>query len=213
VKQRKSILLAGMALLALVAGVAAGWINDQFTAPQPPKLKAATALLGQAKPLPPFSLVDDQGQTFDNRQLAGRWSFLFFGYAHCPDICPATLQTMDAVLRSIGKHGHARDTQVVFVSIDPQRDTPTKLRAYVNYFNPRFVGVTGKQAALGDLTEALGILRMRLPQTKGEYLMNHSASILLVGPSGKQVAQFSAPHKAQWVASDFEALRNYYEQG
>jgi protein SCO1 len=211
-KHRKSLLLASIALLALLAGAAAGWISERLSEPQPPQLQAATALGKQPKPLPAFSLVDDTGKAFDNDRLAGRWSFLFFGYTHCPDICPATLSTLDAAIQSIADQGGAQDTQVVFVSVDPQRDTPEKLKEYVNYFNPKFVGVTGKQAALERLTRALGILHMRVPNpnSRGAYLVDHSASILLINPEGKLVALYGAPYKARWLASDFQKLRDYY---
>jgi protein SCO1/2 len=210
---RKFGLLAGSALLALIAGVAAGWMTEQISAPQPPRLASATALLNQTKPLPVFSLVDDKGHTFNNARLAGHWSFLFFGYTHCPDVCPTTLSILNKAMRSIARQGDAANTQVVFVSIDPQRDTPNTLKGYLHYFNPKFVGVTGRPAAVNALTSALGIPHARIadPSGHGNYLVDHSASILLIGPQGKLVALFSAPQKAPLLASDFHKLRSYYE--
>lgn len=209
---RKFILFAGIALLA---GAAAGWINGRIVAPQSLHLRAATALREQAKPLPAFELTDEAGNVFDNSRLAGRWSFLFFGYTHCPDICPTTLSTLDQAMQSLAEQGFAANTQVVFVSVDPKRDTPAKLKDYVDYFNPKFVGVSGGRYALNRLTRGLGILHTRVPNPdhEGAYLMDHSASILLISPQGELVALFSAPHKADWLALDFHELRDYYEQG
>jgi len=213
-KPRKPILLASIALLALLVGVAAGWINQQINAPQAPKLQFATALLEQARPLPSFSLLDDTGKRFNNARLAGKWSFLFFGYTHCPDICPTTLATLNEAMQTVGDRGDAGGTQIVFVSIDPQRDTPEKLKDYVRYFNPKFVGVTGGQRALDRLTRALGIIHTRVPDPNGgnDYLMDHSASIILIDPKGEVAALFSPPFKARQLAGDFHKLRDYYQQ-
>lgn len=212
-QRRKSIRLSGIALLALFGGVAAAWITDRIGTPRPPQLQAATPLLSQAKPLPAFQLTDSAGQPFDNSRLAGHWSWMFFGYTYCPDICPTTLATLNTAMQLIAGQGGVEDTQIVFVSVDPERDTPKKLKEYVDYFNPGFIGVTGRAPEIDELTRALGILHTRVPSPSGDgaYLMDHSASILLIGPEGKLVALFSVPHKAQWLASDFEKLRDYYE--
>jgi protein SCO1/2 len=211
---RKSILWIGLALLAVLAGAATGWITGGMDIQQPLNLQAATALQDQAMPLPHFSLVDDAGKTFDNERLAGKWSFMFFGYTRCPDVCPTTLAVLDAAMRKIAARDHARNAQVVFVSVDPRRDTPDALKQYVEYFDPAFVGVTGKGRALDGFLRALGIPHARFADPNGgPYLVDHSASILLVGPDGRLVALFSAPHKAELLASDFLRLRDYHEQG
>jgi protein SCO1/2 len=208
------MLFATIALVALLTGAAAGWISERIGSWRPLPLQAATALEEQAKPVPPFSLVDDSGKVFDNSRLAGRWTFMFFGYTHCPDICPTTLSILDEAHRSIGKRGMGANTQVAFVSVDPKRDTPGKLKEYVDYFNPEFVGVTGNQPALNELTRALGILHSKVPNPSGgAYLMDHSASILLIAPSGELVALFSAPHKPDLLVRDFHKLRDYYDRG
>ncbi|MGH8502668.1 MAG: SCO family protein [Gammaproteobacteria bacterium] len=206
-------MFAAIAVLALGIGGVAGWVNERLGA-QLPRLDAATALLDQAKPVPRFSLVDDQGRAFDNARLDGRWSFMFFGYTHCPDICPATLSTLNTAMRAVGKQGGAADTQVVFVSVDPRRDTPATLEDYVKFFNPAFTGVTGSQRELIHLTRELGIIHTTLsyPQGADNYLVDHSASILLIDPEGKLAAVFSVPHRAQTIASDFHKLRSYYDE-
>lgn len=213
-KRRKSILIFSIALLALIAGAAAGWITQRLNTPALPRLEVATALLDQPRPLPQFNLIDGAGDTFDKQDLQGRWSFLFFGYTHCPDVCPTTLATMNEALRAIKVSAGTPNPQVVFVSVDPQRDTPAKLKRYVDYFNPTFVGATGEPAALNKLTRALGIVHAKLPGERiGEnYLVDHSASILLINPQGELAALFSAPHRAKAIAGDFERLRAYEAQ-
>lgn len=211
---KKSIVFAGVALLALVIGLGAGWVKERMGAPRPPHLEAATALLDQARPLPAFSLIDEQGEPFDNARLKGHWSFVFFGYTHCPDICPSTLSTLDTALRTAAAHGDADRAQVVFVSVDPRRDNPATLKDYVKFFNPEFTGVTGNEQALGKLTRSLGVIHMTLPRPGdgNNYLVDHSASVLLIGPQGRLVALFGAPHRAKVLASDFHKLRGYYER-
>lgn len=211
---RKSILLVSIALLALIGGLAAGWITNNAGAPKAPQLRVATPLLDQAKPLPPFKLVDDAGSSFDNADLKGRWSLLFFGYTHCPDVCPTTLSTLNRAVRSFDDSRAANAPRVVFVSVDPERDSPDTLARYVKFFNPKFTGVTGKPDALNELTRPLGILHARLPGAeKGDgYLVDHSASILLIDPNGALAALFGAPHRAALIAADFRRLREYYEQ-
>ncbi len=203
-----------MALLAVLAGAATGWITSRIGTQQPLSLQAATALREHAKPLPHFSLVDDTGNRFDNGRLAGKWSFMFFGYTRCPDICPTTLAVLEDAMEQIASRGAAKDAQVVFVSVDPQRDTPDTLKQYVDYFDPAFVGVTGERRALDGFLSALGIPHARFSDPNGgPYLVDHSASILLVSPAGELVALFSAPHKAELLAGDFLRLRKYYQQG
>ncbi len=211
---RKPILLSGIALLALISGLAVGWIANNVGAPEMSQLRVATALVDQAKVLPRFKLVDDAGRSFDNADLKGHWSLLFFGYTHCPDICPTTLSTLNQVLQSYQGSAKTDAPQVVFVSVDPERDSPAKLRQYVEYFNPKFTGVTGHPDALDKLTRALGILHMRLPHSKNDhgYLVDHSASILLIDPQGALTALFSAPHRPALIAADLRRLRDHYEQ-
>lgn len=165
----------------------------------------ATVLQG-SKPLAAFTLTDQRGQPFTESSLRGRWSFLFFGYTYCPDVCPMTLLTfsrMAGMLPSV-----AAPYQVVFVSIDPERDTPARLADYVSYFNPAFLGVTGSDAELTNLTRQLGILYFKAESKEdgAGYLMDHSASVILVDPEGRFHALFSAPHDPREIAEDFAKI-------
>ncbi len=213
-KYRKSILLVAIALLALIGGLLAGWMTNDLGAPKLPQLRVATALADQAKALPPFKLVDDAERSFDKADLKGHWSLLFFGYTHCPDICPTTLSTLNQVVQSYDASDKVDAPQVIFVSVDPERDSPDKLRQYVKYFNPKFTGVTGNPIELNKLTRALGILHMRLPNSNNGdgYLVDHSTSILLIDPKGALTALFSAPHRPALIAADLRRLRDHYEQ-
>ena len=208
--------LAIVAALALLAGATASWLFSQTNGSNnAPTLKAATALLEQARPLPSFSLVDQNGRQFGNEQLQGHWSFMFFGYTHCPDVCPTTLATLNDTLNAIAQNNDQRNTQVVFVSVDPERDSHKQLKSYIEYFNPEFIGLTGNPSELDGLASSLGILRAKVenPADPANYLVDHSATVLLIGPEGQLVALFSAPHEAVTLADDFHNLRRYYEEG
>ena len=144
--------IAVVALLALAIGFLASW----YVASQRPiELEAGRYFAEQARALPAFELVDHDNRAFRRDDLDGHWSLLFFGYTHCPDICPITLQTLaDAVARI--DDADVRDAlRVYFVSVDPERDTPAQLAGYVTYFNADFTGLTAPLGQLQTLTRAL----------------------------------------------------------
>ncbi|MEN8213404.1 MAG: SCO family protein [Pseudomonadota bacterium] len=194
--------------LALAAG-AVLWLQLSGPAAPPPvdsgmKTRSAT-VLPQLKTLPHFSLTDQHGRPFTNENLQGRWTFLSFGYTHCPDICPTTLAMLTAMEKQLQASAGSIPYQIVFVSIDPERDTQQRLAEYIAYFNPEFLGVTGDDSALQRLTQPLGILYAKVTTEKSamEYVMDHSASIILVDPQGRYHALFSPPHEAVSMAQDF----------
>lgn len=202
-------------LFVLIAGaaVAAGlWFGATtfrgLSSPVPVTLQQGT-LLGQPRLLADFALIDQDGQPFTLASLQGGWTFLSIGYTQCPDVCPMTLATLDAVARRIAEAADGRRVEarprILFVSVDPERDTPERLAQYVRYFNPGFLGATGDEIQLRALTAQLGLpyARVEGQDTAMGYLMDHSASILLVDPQGRLTAIFSTPHDAGAMASDF----------
>ncbi len=213
---RRMLYLIGAAAIAMAAGIGTSWLisNPARTNPAP-QLQSATPLLDQGRPLLDFSLQDHNGKPFGNAQLADRWSFLFFGYTHCPDICPTTMATLNAAMQTIAGNGDAENTQVVFVSVDPERDDVQQLSQYVPYFNKDFIGVTGQTEEIDRFTSYLGILHAKSPNPNDpdNYLVDHGVSVLLIDPRGLLVAVFGAPHHANRIAGDFHELRLYYEKG
>ena len=121
----------------------------------PPELQGV--LRPEPKPLRTFELSDQYRQAFDLERLKGKWSFVFFGYTYCPDICPTTLSALTGVVKQLQEDPQGlTNIQVVFVSVDPQRDTPDVLEAYLKYFNEAFQGVTGAQQDIDSLTRQFG---------------------------------------------------------
>ena len=180
--------------------------------PQPPQLKQGT-LLPSAKAIADFQLTDQHGKPFTRNNLVGKWSFAFFGYTHCPDVCPTSLSMLAQVMKKLEKDS-TLDTlpQVIFVSVDPERDTPELLAQYLPYFNPDFIGVTGDPQQLLLLTRQLGIMYGKVPADNADdYLVDHSASIILFDPDGNFLALFGMPHDPDLIAQEFVAIKNYYE--
>ena len=180
--------------------------------PQPPQLKQGT-LLPSAKAIADFQLTDQHGKPFTRNNLMGKWSFAFFGYTHCPDVCPTALSMLAQVMKKLEKDSTLNTLpQVIFVSVDPERDTPELLAQYLPYFNPDFIGVTGDPQQLLPLTRQLGIMYGKAPgDNADDYLVDHSASIILFDPDGNFLALFGMPHDPDLIAQEFVAIKNYYE--
>lgn len=211
--RNRKLLLAGA--LAAAVGLTAGFFLSHVVAHRSNEQQAnIPGFLGpQLKTLRTFRLVDQNEHPFDLERLQGKWTFLFFGYTHCPDVCPVTLAVLQQVAKNL-KAGPtaARDVQVVFVSVDPQRDTPARLGEYVRYFDDDFLGVTGTAADLAELTRQLGIVHMRSEPTEdGNYLVDHTAAILLTDPEARWVGVFTAPHGAREITERYQEIRAVVE--
>src|SRR5713101_1808605 len=166
-------------------------------------------LLPYPKPLTAFAFTDQENRVFDLSRLKGKWSFLFFGYTHCPDICPTTLAVLARAHGNIVKSTvGAKDVQFVFISVDPDRDTASKLRQYVTFFDATFLGVTGDNAQLGNLAGQLGAA-YELAITPGveNYPVYHSAAVFLVDPRARYHAVFAPPLDAESISERFKVLR------
>ena len=209
--QGKSLSLWLIALTALVAGALLASLLRQ--PPNPPELSQGTTRLEPPRVLQPFALTDHQGAPFELDRLRGHWTYLFFGYTHCPDVCPTTLSSLNQVARKIDAlPGSAPSPQYIFVSIDPQRDTPEQLAKFVPYFNPAFVGVTGTPDAVDAMTRQLSVAYLKVDTDRPDgYLMDHTAAILLIDPQARLHALMSPPFETAGLAQDFEKLRLYYE--
>jgi protein SCO1/2 len=199
------ILVAAIVLAGIIAGAAAArflWRGEGAA----PALEQAV-LFSETRPLPDIELVDQAGRPFGAAQLRGRWTFLFFGFVNCPDICPTTLATLAAARKSLADLPPAGQPAVALVSVDPGRDTPEVLARYVAHFDPSFSGVTGSAEAIDALAAALGVAVMIGPPAEdGSYSVDHSAAIFLVNPEGRVAALFSAPHEAAMIARDFRQI-------
>ncbi len=194
---------------ALVIAAAFFWMLPEKTV-VPPELQGV--LRPGPQPLQAFELTDQQQQPFSLEQLQGKWSFVFFGYTYCPDICPTTLSTLTGVAWKLRNDPQdLADTQVIFVSVDPQRDTPDVIAGYLKYFDESFQGITGTQGDIENLARQFGAGYMNEPETTpGQYLVSHTSSIFLVDPQGQLIASFSPPHNADTITEQFLQIRSLF---
>lgn len=208
-RARSLVLTAVVAIVAIAAGMLLA--RTLFGPDRHVGMGLAKAtLLQPPRPLPAFSLLDQSGAPFGNAQLAGHWSLLFFGFTHCPDVCPTTLGLLAQVEKQLASHGSVPAPQVVLISVDPERDTPPQLASYVKFFSSTFTGVTGKPAAVAELTRAMGVPVAKTPLPDGadggDYTVDHSAVIFVIDPQGAMRAIFSAPHITDVIVSDFRHI-------
>ena len=205
-----------LVIVAIVATMLGTWFSMRVFVPANAHISAVPAIvsgtwLSPTRSLPKFNLVDHDNKPFTLARLKHKWTFLFFGYTHCPDVCPNTLTTLKVMSAELEKT-NAKDmshTQFVFVSVDPKRDSPEKLKSFTQYFNKRFIGVTGPHAELEKLTNSLGILfSVEKNPKNGNYLVDHSAHIILVNPQGHFQAVFPYPQKVRNLISDYKSIMN-----
>jgi len=194
-----------LVLAAALAGLATAWFT--IKRPGAPLALEQATLLDAARTLPQFELVDQAGRAFQRDSLRGHWTLLFFGFTNCPDVCPTTLAALAELRRKLADLPSSDLPAVVFVSVDPGRDTPEVLGRYVGHFDTHFLGVTGPSAALEVLTHNLGVAVAIGPVPEdGNYTVDHSAAIFLIDPSAAFTAVFGSPHLADVIARDYRSI-------
>jgi protein SCO1/2 len=164
-------------------------------------------VLPEPRVLPDVELVDEHAAPFRRADFAGSWSFIYFGYTFCPDVCPLALIELATLKRKLAAELPAATIEFYLVSIDPQRDTPERLREYVNYFDPTFHGLTGSLAALQALADATSSVFF-VPEGQGSdnYLVDHSSNVILLNPAGQLHAILTPPHTPEQLAGDFARI-------
>ena len=191
----------GAAIIAMLWGSYLTW---RILTP-PPQVQTATVLPVAAE-LAEFSLLDQHGNTFTRGNFAGHWNLVFFGFTHCPDICPLTLQVLASARQSLADSAAAALPRIVLVSVDPERDTPELIGQYVSHFGTGIVGVTGELAEVRKLTEGLGIYFEKSNVGDDNYSVDHSAVVVVIDPDGRFRALFSAPHLAEHFVHDLPII-------
>lgn len=209
-RRNRSVITTGV-LLTAILGIAAGvfFKSPQTTQESAQEYPAPAALLDQPRPLTPFQLTAHDQKPLNIERLKGKWTLLFFGYTHCPDICPTTLTELAQMAQQL-EPAILKDTQFVFVSVDTLRDTPATLAEYVGYFDTHFIGATGDLEALSVLVKQLESKFSLGKDPMGEPIVNHSSAILLIDPQVRYYAHLVAPHYADEIREQYLALRNYY---
>jgi len=192
-KVRVRLLLAVAALAASVGGY---WLAQQLDSAGP-RLTSVT-WLPQPKAVRDFALTDTTGSSFTRASLVGAPSLVFFGFTRCPDVCPATLLE----LAQVRKAAALPTLRVVFVSVDPQRDTPALLGTYVHAFDPAFLGLTGAARSIASMAADFGVAVNRVELPGGDSTLDHSAVVFLLDARARVVAVFTPPFEASPLAAD-----------
>jgi cytochrome oxidase Cu insertion factor (SCO1/SenC/PrrC family) len=183
--------------LLLAAALAGGLLwHESETVPG----LGRSVITGQADVGGPFRLTDQNGKAVSDTDFRGRYMLIYFGYSFCPDVCPTTLSVMAQALDKLG--GESRRVTPIFITIDPERDTPQVLGDYMKAFGPNFVGLTGSAAAIKDAEKKYRVYAVKKPLEKGGYGMDHSSVMYLMGPDGKMISFYDEAISPDDLAKD-----------
>lgn len=174
-------------------------------------VKIEGTLLPTAKEMGDFQFTSHHNEPFSKENLKGHWTMLFFGFTNCGYVCPTTLTELNKMYQILQKDLPEKSLpQVVLVSVDPERDTVQRMNDYIVAFNPKFIGIRADIAETERLENQLHIAAMKVPMegNPDQYMINHSAEILLLNPEGNIQAYLSFPHKADRLASDYQLILN-----
>jgi protein SCO1/2 len=195
-------------LILILAAVAGAWLSFGLKTP-PPQPVAATVLPAPSV-LPEFSLQDQHGQAFARDNFKGQWSLVFFGFTNCPDVCPTTLQVLSSAKQQLAQQQFSPLPRIVFVSVDPERDTPEVIGQYVDYFGEDNEGVTGSIEELRKFTGGIGIYFEKSPldlnATNDNYSVDHSAAVLVINPQAQFHALFGTPLTVENLVNDLPLI-------
>jgi protein SCO1 len=191
-------LLVGMG--ALCAALAGFLLAGEIDSSRP--VLASGTWLPDAKRIADFRLLDSQGRIFSRTSLLGHPTLMYFGFTHCPDECPDTL----TALARVRKQAQVPGLQVLFVTVDPQRDTPAVLAGYLRHFDPSFLGLTGDPAELRRIAAGLGIGITRIELPGGGYDFDHTEAILLFDSGGREVGVFTPPFDVRQLAQSLRGV-------
>jgi protein SCO1/2 len=190
-KLRPSLIAGPILFLVGLIGLGVG-----FFVFQPPSSQMQTAALVGG----PFRLTDETGSQLTDQNLKGKPFLVFFGFTHCPDICPTKLYEMSQVLTSVEKD--VPDIAALFISVDPERDTPDAMKLYLSSFNPRIKGLTGDQAEIDTVVKAYRAYAKKVPTEGGTYTMDHTSLVYLMGRNGEFISSVDMTRKATEIADD-----------
>lgn len=209
------VLYSIVAVIALLIGLFFYSLASQKNLPQPDN----ALFYPESRTIQPFEMLDNKGQVFNNASLLGKWSWVFFGYTSCPDVCPTTLQTLNFAYNDL--QAIAPLNQVILVTVDPLRDSEETLSQYINYFHQDFIALRAGHEVLFPFARNLGLMYAITNEAdstvqSGSYLVDHSASIILVNPQGNIAAIIKPTHILGQIPSidkdtlvdDFEKIVN-----
>lgn len=197
-------------ILPLIAGIAAilGLLTSYYYRGNTnDKSYQSLLMLPEAKPISDFELIDYRNNKVNLESVKGNWTLIFFGYTHCPDICPTTLTELKKVFKLLGD---SPKPDVLFVSVDPERDDRQTLKDYITFFNKNFNAATSDKQEIHKLAAEIGVAYYIEEHQPGEmnYTVDHTAAIFLMNPKGQLQGLFRSPHEAAKITADLKLLLN-----
>ena len=198
----RTTLLGIAAFVSLVLGLFVATMSITRPLSEDDAQRLGVYIFEQPRTIQEFSMLDQDGTAVGIKDLSGSWSLVFFGFTTCPDVCPTTLGVLSEVVKDL-----PAPPNVIMVTVDPERDTPAKLKQYVPAFNPTFRGFTGTFDETVALAQQLNIAFGKVPGVMpGSYQVDHSASLVLINPAGQYAGFIKAPHNAQNIQRILERL-------
>lgn len=198
----RSLIVGVLSGLAVAAGI---WFAINAAPENVATVNTATVLPVKAE-IPRFVLQTHDGRQADETVFAGQWDLVFFGFTNCPDVCPLTLKVLQNARDELERRGLQPLPRIVLVSVDPERDTPERLAAYINAFGDDNLGLTGDIAELRKLTNGIGIFFEKRDGDGDQYNVDHSSVVLVIDPQGRFHALFSSPHRTENFVHDLPIL-------
>ena len=204
----KSILY--IILAAFAAGFGLWAAQNLFSKPQ---RESATTMqtvrmFPQVRAIPDFALQSADGKLINKATLSKHWTVVFLGFTHCPDICPTTLADLSKVQKIWETLPSETRPRVLFISVDPERDTPKAIAEYAAFFHKDTLTATAQEPALTEFVQSLALVYAKMPLENGDYTMDHSATIVVLNPQGNEVGIIRPPFMPQKIAADLIALSN-----
>jgi protein SCO1/2 len=195
-----------VAIVALIMGLTVQRVLlNKGAGDQTAMIDAGIILLPKSRTLPDLNMTDQDGAPVAVDELKGQWTLLFFGYTFCPDICPTTLAQIRQVRSELSAEDAGR-LRVVLVSVDPNRDTPQRLKEYLGFFDKQYVGLTGSVADIQKLANAVSVPFIPADTSKPNYTVDHSGNLALLGPDGTQRGFIRAPLNSQKLVAQLPGL-------
>lgn len=213
-KKLSAVAMIFSALIAMAAGIWLGQSSNQQTQSLKPAIIQG-AIFPQAKFIKHFELIDQNNNIISKRDFLNHWSLIFVGYTNCPDICPTTLSVMNQVIEYMNEQ-LIQAPEIVFLSVDPERDTPLHLKRYVEYFNKDFLGLTGSLEQVTQVSQNMNAVFRKAPGLNGkissdDYLIDHSSALMLINPQGNLQSILTAPHTPGSIIESIIQSNAYYE--
>jgi protein SCO1 len=192
-------------VIALTAAIAGMYLASQLSRPDLPALASGTAF-PEPMPLASFELVDVHGARITPAELRGHPNLVFFGFTHCPDVCPTTLAQLASVQKKLAGNTSFAGLKVALITVDPERDTPEQMGKYISAFQGDLIGLTGSPPEIVKAQKTFGVAASRTDLPGGGYMMDHSAAVFLLDSQARKIAVFTPPLRADAIARDLATL-------